>query len=76
VEIAKVAIDGLPGGNSFGRLSQERLCVVAAALGCGAQFRLLARDFERLPETFAGLHFLAFVMIMLKQFFAVLAKSP
>ena len=28
----------------------------------------LARDYERLPETLAGLHFLAFAIVMLKQF--------
>lgn len=32
-----------------------------------ARFRRLARDYERLPETLAGLHFLAFAMVMLKQ---------
>ena len=33
-----------------------------------ARFRRLARDYERLPETLAGLHFLAFAMLMLKRF--------
>ncbi|MEF9384901.1 IS5/IS1182 family transposase, partial [Ralstonia solanacearum species complex bacterium KE056] len=28
-------------------------------------FRRLARDYERLPETLAGLHFVVFAMIML-----------
>jgi hypothetical protein len=27
----------------------------------------LARDYERLPETLAGLHYLAFVILMLKK---------
>jgi hypothetical protein len=31
-----------------------------------ARFRRLARDYERLPETLAELHFLAFVILMLK----------
>lgn len=30
------------------------------------RFRRLARDYERLPETLAGLHFLAFAILMLK----------
>ena len=30
-----------------------------------ARFRRLARDFERLPETLAGLHYLAFAILML-----------
>src|SRR5918911_2191037 len=33
-----------------------------------ARFRRLARDYERLPETLAGLHFLAFAILMLKRF--------
>ena len=32
-----------------------------------ARFRRLARDYERLPQTVAGLHFLAFVALMLRQ---------
>jgi hypothetical protein len=35
----------------------------------------LARDYERLPETLAGLHFLAFAILMLKRFVALLAHS-
>jgi hypothetical protein len=31
------------------------------------RFRRLARDFERLPETVAGLHFLAFACLMLSR---------
>ena len=30
-----------------------------------ARFRRLARDYERLPQTLKGLHFLAFAMLML-----------
>jgi hypothetical protein len=30
-----------------------------------ARFRRLARDYERLPETVAGLHFIAFSCLML-----------
>ena len=32
-----------------------------------ARFRRLARDYERLPTTLAGLHFLAFVILMLNR---------
>jgi len=32
------------------------------------RFRRLARDYERLPETFAGLHFLAFAILLLQRF--------
>jgi hypothetical protein len=31
-------------------------------------FRRLARDYERLPEMLAGLHLLAFVMILIRRF--------
>lgn len=33
-----------------------------------ARFRRLARDYERLPETLAGLHYLVFAILMLKNF--------
>ena len=37
-----------------------------------ARFRRLARDYERLPETLAGLHFVAFACLMLTRLFLVL----
>jgi hypothetical protein len=33
-----------------------------------ARFRRLARDYEQLAETLAGLHFVALAMLMLKRF--------
>lgn len=45
-----------------------RRWVVERSFGWAARFRRLARDYERLPETLAGLHFLAFAMLMLKRF--------
>jgi transposase len=39
-----------------------------------ARFRRLAKDYERLPETVAGLHFVAFACLMLNR--AVLALGP
>ncbi len=33
-----------------------------------ARFRRLVRDYERTPERFAGLHFVAFAMLMLAKF--------
>jgi transposase len=41
-----------------------------------ARFRRLARDYERLPETLAGLHFLAFAILMLTRFVTLMAESP
>ena len=40
-----------------------------------ARFRRLARDYERLPETLRGLHFLAFALLLLARFVALLSKS-
>jgi transposase len=41
-----------------------------------ARFRRLARDYERLPETLRGLHFLAFALLLMARFVALLAESP
>jgi len=41
-----------------------------------ARFRRLARDYERLPQTLAGLHFLAFAILMLARFGTLMAQSP
>ena len=40
-----------------------------------ARFRRLARDYERLPQTLAGLHFLAFAILMLARFVTLMAQS-
>jgi transposase len=53
-----------------------RRWVVERSFGWLARFRRLARDYERLPETVAGLHFLACAMLLLKRFFTLLAESP
>ncbi len=45
-----------------------RRWVVERSFGWAARFRRLARDYERLPETLRGLHFLAFAILMLKRF--------
>ena len=39
-----------------------------------ARFRRLARDYERLPETLAGLHFLAFAIVLLTRFVTIMAQ--
>ena len=41
-----------------------------------ARFRRLARDYERLPQTLAGLHFAAFAMLMSLRFVHLLSQSP
>jgi transposase len=44
-----------------------RRWVVERTFAWAARFRRLARDYERLPETLAGLHFLAYAILMLKR---------
>jgi transposase len=50
-----------------------RRWVVERSFGWMARFRRLARDYERLPQTLAGLHYLAFAMLMLKNVAKLLA---
>jgi transposase len=45
-----------------------RRWVVERSFAWAARFRRLARDYERLPETLAGLHFVAFAVLMLTRF--------
>lgn len=52
-----------------------RRWVVERTFGWAARFRRLARDYERLPETLAGLHFLAFAVLMLKRFVELMIHS-
>jgi transposase len=52
-----------------------RRWVVERSFGWAARFRRLARDYERLPETLAGLHFLAFAILMLHRVVDVITKS-
>src|SRR5512139_1112503 len=50
-----------------------RRWVVERSFAWTARFRRLARDFERLPETFRTLHFLAFAILMLQTFVKTIA---
>ena len=52
-----------------------RRWVVERSFAWAARFRRLARDYERPPETLAGLHFLAFAMLMLKRLVEMLTQS-
>jgi transposase len=42
-----------------------RRWVVERSFACASRFRRLAKDYERLPQTVARLHFLAFACLML-----------
>lgn len=53
-----------------------RRWVIERSFAWAARFRRLARDYERLPETVAGLHFLAFACLMLHRMFTLAAASP
>lgn len=52
-----------------------RRWVVERSLAWMARCRRLAKDYERLPSTVAGLHFIAFACLMLKMLFAGLGGS-
>lgn len=52
-----------------------RRWVVERSFGWMARFRRLARDYERLPDTLAGLHFLAFAILMLSRFISCMPQS-
>ncbi len=52
-----------------------RRWVVERSFAWLARFRRLARDYERLPETVAGLHFVAFACLMLQKAAGLLAQS-
>ncbi len=53
-----------------------RRWVVERSFAWMTRFRRLARDYERLPETLAGLHLLAFAVLMLHRFTLVMAHCP
>jgi len=52
-----------------------RRWVVERSFGWVARFRRLARDYERLPTTLAGLHFLAFAILLLKRYVEFMSQS-
>jgi len=54
-------------------LRLPRRWVVERSFGWAARFRRLARDYERLPETLKGLHFLAFALLMAHRFVQLMA---
>ena len=52
-----------------------RRWVVERSLAWVARFRRLARDYERLPQTLDGLHYLAFAMLLVKRVVEWIAQS-
>jgi len=52
-----------------------RRWVVERSFAWMARFRRLARDYERLAETLAGLHFVAFAILMIHRFVSFMVQS-
>ena len=46
--------------------------VVERSFAWEARFRRLARDYERLPATLVGFHFLAFIILPLRRFVEIM----
>ena len=49
--------------------------VVERSFAWLTRFRRLARDYERLPQTLAGLHFLAFAILLSRRFIELMTQS-
>ena len=64
-----------PPGAKEGVVVLPRRWGVERSVAWAARFRRLARDSERLPETLAGLHFLAFALLLLDRFVTLIASS-
>jgi transposase len=59
--------------HGFGLL--PRRWVVERRFAWAARFRRLARDYERLPDTLRGFHFLVVAILMLTRFVALMVQS-
>jgi transposase len=53
-----------------------RRWVVERDFAWASRLRRLVKDYERLPETVAGLHFVAFVCLFLQRAISVIGPSP
>lgn len=53
-----------------------RRWVVERSFAWVSRFRRLAKDYERLPKTVDGLHFVAFTCLMVHRLVTVLAQRP
>ena len=52
-----------------------RRWVVEHSFGWAARFRRLARDYERLTQTLAGFHYIAFACLMLHRIIPLVSSS-
>ena len=53
-----------------------RRWVVERSFAWASRFRRLVKDYERLPETVAGLHFVAFACLLLNRAVLALGAGP
>ncbi len=53
-----------------------RRWVVERSFAWATRFRRLVKDYERLPETVAGLHFVAFACLMVHRSVTIVLNSP
>ncbi len=63
-------------GAKKGFVLLPRRWVVERSFAWARRFRRLVKDYERLPETAAGLHFVAFACLFLHRAIAALGASP
>ena len=61
-------------GAKRGFVLLPRRWVVERDFAWASRFRRLVKDYERLPETVAGLHFLAFACLFLQQATGILSS--
>jgi transposase len=67
-------VDKLPEAKK-GFVLLPRRWVVERSSAWAARFRRLVRDYARLAETLAGLHFVAFAVLMRKRFVALILSN-
>jgi transposase len=53
-----------------------RRWVIERGFAWARRFRRLVKDYERLPETVAGLHFVAFACLFLHRAISIIGPSP
>jgi transposase len=71
----ELVVVGLPQAKK-GFVLLPRRWVVERSFAWITRFRRLAKDYERLPETVVGLHFVAFACLMLHRALPLLGASP
>jgi len=71
----ELVVVGLPEAKR-GFVLLPRRWVIERSFAWTTRFRRLAKDYERLPETVAGLHFVAFACLMLHKLLLPASESP